>query len=128
MTLAFALSALKTLAEPGTAFADARQWTRYVGVVSAKPPSEVKQYLRTRRIREDFMSGSEDPVETLESVRDQFESDRYVVVGTPESSQSSIEATNWEHLSVDEAAVAAEWVVGDQRRPDGVPDREDWPR
>ncbi|MDZ7850217.1 MAG: hypothetical protein U5K70_05195 [Halodesulfurarchaeum sp.] len=128
MTLAFDLSALQALAEPGTAFADARQWTRYAGVVSAEEPTHVlTNFTRKRRIREDFFSGPKGAQDTLESVREQFESDRYVMIGTTERDRERAEAAGWEYLPVEEAADAAGWTVGEQRKPDGEPDREDWP-
>ncbi len=127
MTLAFDLSALQALAEPGTAFADARQFTRYVGVVGTVPTHELRAYTRKRRIREDFFSGPDDRQETLEGVRKNFESDRYVMIGTDEDDRGVASAAGWEYLPVEEAAAAAGWTVGEQRKPDGEPDREDWP-
>lgn len=128
MTLAFELSALQALAEPGTAFADARQWTRYAGVVSADEPTHVlTNYTRKRRIREDFFSGPDGFQDTLESIRGQFDSDRYVMVGSDEQHREAATAAGWEYLPVEEAAKAAGWTVGEQRKPDGEPDREEWP-
>lgn len=128
MTLAFELSALQALAEPGTAFADARQWTRYAGVVSAEEPTHVlTNYTRKRRIREDFFSGPDGVTDALESVRAEFESDRFVMIGTDEADRERAEAAGWEYLPVEEAADAAGWTVGEQRKPDGEVTREDWP-
>ncbi len=128
MTLAFELSALQTLAEPGTAFADARQFTRYVGVLSADEPTHVlRKYTRRRRIREDFFSGPGDFESTLRSLPDQFESDRYVLLGTDEEAPEAAADTRWEYLPIEQAAAAAGWTVGEQQAPDGTPDREGWP-
>jgi len=127
MTLAFELSALQALAEPGTAFADARQFTRYVGVISEEPTYVLTNYTRKRRIREDFFSGTEDRESTLESVREEFDSDRFVLIGTGEGDRTVAKAAGWEYLPVEEAAAAAGWTVGEQRKPDGDADREDWP-
>ena len=127
MTLAFELSALQALANPSTAFADARQWTRYVGVVSDEPTYVVTNYTRKRRIRQDFFSGPRGKQGTLESVKEQFESDRYVLVGTGEADEEVAEAAGWEYLPVEEAAEAAEWEVGPEETADGGTAREDWP-
>jgi hypothetical protein len=128
MTLAFELSALQALAEPGTAFADARPWTRSAGVVSAEEPTHVlTNYTRKRRIREDFFSGPDGVTDALESVRAEFESDRFVMIGTDEADRERAEAAGWEYLPVEEAADAAGWTVGEQRKPDGEVTREDWP-
>lgn len=127
MTLAFELSALQALANPSTAFANARQWTRYVGVVTDEPTYVLTNYTRKRRIRQDFFSGPRGKQGTLESVKEQFESDRYVLVGTGEDDAEIAEAAGWEYLPVEQAAEAAEWELGEEATPDGETTREDWP-
>ena len=127
MTLAFELSALQSLAKPSTAFANARQWTRYVGVVSDEPTYVLTNYTRKRRIRQDFFSGPRGKQGTLENVKDQFESDRYVFVGTDEKDELTAEATGWEYLPIEEAAEAAEWELGEEQAEDSDSVREDWP-
>jgi hypothetical protein len=127
MTLAFDLSALQALADPGAAVADARQWTRYVGVIGTEPTHVLRSYTRKRRIREDFFSGPEDRTETLQSVREQFDGDRYVLVGTDEADRSVAAAAEWEYLPVSEAAEAADWTLGEDHEPTPTAQREDWP-
>ncbi|MFB6132636.1 MAG: hypothetical protein ABEJ44_04450 [Halanaeroarchaeum sp.] len=127
MTLAFELAALQSLAAPSTAFANARQWSRYTGVVSDEPTYVVTNYTRKRRIRQDFFSGPDGKRGTLESVRDQFESDRYVFVGTDDADEELAEAVDWEYLDVTEAAAAAEWDLAEESEADGEPVRDDWP-
>jgi len=127
MTLAFELSALQSLAKPSTAFADARRWTQYVGVVSDEPTYVLTNYTRQRRIRQDFFSGPRGKQGTLENVKDQFESDRYVFVGTDDEDEQIAEATGWEYLPIEEAAEAAEWELGEEQAEDSDSVREDWP-
>ncbi|GGM55000.1 3-deoxy-D-manno-octulosonate 8-phosphate phosphatase KdsC-like HAD superfamily phosphatase [Halarchaeum rubridurum] len=130
MTLAFELSALKRLAKPGTAFADARQWTEYVGVVSDEPTYVVTNFTRKRRIRQDFFSGPKDKRESLENVKSQFETDRHVFVGADEADEALAEETGWEFLHVEDAAEAAGWELGDpedEEAASGEPERDDWP-
>jgi len=127
MTLAFELSALKSLSNPSTAFADARQWTRYVGVVTDEPTYVLTNYTRKRRIRQDFFSGPRGKQGTLESVKEQFESDRYVLVGTGEADAEIADAAGWEYLPIEDAAEAAEWAMGPEEPADGETEREDWP-
>jgi hypothetical protein len=127
MTLAFELSALKSLSNPSTAFADARQWTRYVGVVTDEPTYVLTNYTRKRRIRQDFFSGPRGKQGTLESVKEQFESDRYVLVGTGEADADIADAAGWEYLPIEDAAEAAEWAMGPEEPADGETEREDWP-
>jgi len=128
MTLAFELSALRALAKPSTVFANARQWTRYTGVVSDEPTYVVTNYTRKRRIRQDFFSGPNGKEGTLESVREQFESDRYVLVGTTEEDAAMAEATGWEYVDVAEASQAAGWDLAEDADVEPEePVRDDWP-
>jgi len=130
MTLAFELSALEALAEPGPVFADARRWSQYVGVVSDKPTYVVTNFTRKHRIRQDFFSGPRGKEESLESVRDQFDTDRHVFVGTGEEDRETADAADWEYLDVADAAEAAEWTLGEDESDEASDDdavRDDWP-
>jgi len=130
MTLAFELSALQRLAKPGTAFADARQWTEYVGVVSDEPTYVVTNFTRKRRIRQDFFSGPKGKEESLESVGDQFDTERHVFVGTSEEDEELAERVGWEYLDIEDAAEAAGWELADADGEDAEPEedkRDDWP-
>jgi hypothetical protein len=131
MTLAFELTALKELAEPGAVFDDARRWSKYVGVVSDKPTYVVTNFTRKNRIRQDFFSGPKGKGESLESVREQFDTDRHVFVGTTDDDSELAEKHGWEFLDVEDAAEAAEWQLAGEN--DGETDeqevdqRDDWP-
>jgi hypothetical protein len=130
MTLAFDLSALKALAEPGPAFADARRWSEYIGVVSDKPTYVVTNFTRKNRIRQDFFSGPRGKEESLESVKGQFDTDRYVLVGTTDDDREMADATGWEYLDVEDAAEAAEWPIADddsETKTGNDEVRDDWP-
>ncbi|MFC7167598.1 DUF7124 domain-containing protein [Halospeciosus flavus] len=130
MTLAFELSALQSLAKPGTAFADARQWTEYVGVVSDEPTYVVTNFTRKRRIRQDFFSGPKGKRESLSSVKQQFDTERHVFVGTDEEDEELAEQVGWEFLDVEDAAEAAGWELGspeESSAADAEPQRDDWP-
>ncbi len=127
MTLAFELSALKALADPGEAVTDARQWTSYVGVVSNAPTYEITNFTRQHRIRQDFFSGPQDRTESLAQIRDQFDTERYVLVAGPDGEDGTA-PPGWEVLAVADAADAAGWALGDRSSTDASePDREDWP-
>lgn len=131
MTLAFELEALKRLANPNEAFADARTWTEYVGVVSEKPTYVVTNFTRKERIRQDFFSGPRGVAESLDNVMGQFDTDRHVYIGTTDEDRALAEEADWEYLSVDDAAEAAEWPLADD--DDSMDDpfetetRDDWP-
>jgi len=133
MTLAFELSALRALADPGEAFADARGWSRYVGVVSDEPTYVVTNFTRKRQIRQDFFSGPKGKGESLESVGNQFETERHVFVGTSDEDRALADEVGWEYLPVEEAAEAAGWPlaeeVGEDAEATAVEEdrRDDWP-
>jgi len=132
MTLAFELSALQELAEPDAAFGNARQWSEYVGVVSEEPTYVVTNYTRKHRIRQDFFSGPRGKAESLESVREQFDTERHVFVGTTDDDRALAESEDWEYLSVEDAAEAADWTLAEDApeadaAPVDQPERDDWP-
>lgn len=130
MTLAFELEALRALASPSTAFADAREWSQYVGVVSEEPTYVVTNFTRKKRVRQDFFSGPRGVVESLESVRSQFETDRHVFVGTTDADAEIAAEVGWEYLPIEDAAAAAGWDLAAEETPivPGDEDvREDWP-
>jgi hypothetical protein len=130
MTLAFELDALKALAEPDAVFTDARQWTEYVGVVSEKPTYVVTNFTRKHRIRQDFFSGPRGVEESLENVKQQFDTERHVFVGTSEEDRATAEAVGWEYLPLADAAEAAGWALseGDEEAdPFESSGRDDWP-
>jgi len=129
MTLAFELEALKALADPNAVFDDARQWTEYVGVLSDQPTYVVTNFTRKRRLRQDFFSGPRGVDESLDNVRDQFDTDRHVFVGTTEEDRTAAEDHDWEYLDIEEAAEFAEWELGDGTEDDPfeAETRDDWP-
>ncbi|MEF8830540.1 MAG: hypothetical protein V5A23_03255 [Halobacteriales archaeon] len=130
MTLAFELDALQQLAEPDAVFQDARRWSDYVGVVSAEPTYVITNFTRKHRIRQDFFSGPQDKRDTLEGVRDQFDTERYVYVGTGEEDRRLADDAGWEYLPVEDAAEAADWTLGEPDEAGAVAEgdhRDDWP-
>jgi hypothetical protein len=129
MTLAFELEALEALADPEAVFTDARQWTSYVGVISAEPTYVVTNFTRKHRIRQDFFSGPRSREESLVNIRTQFDSKRYVLVGTSEDDRALADETNWEYVDVETAADAADWQLETQTAPVEPQDdtHDDWP-
>ena len=129
MTLAFELSALKTLTDPNAVFNNARQWTEYVGVVSEKPTYVVTNFTRKHRVRQDFFSGPRGVEESLENIKSQFDTDRHVFVGVDADDEAVADATGWEFLDVEDAATAAGWTVGsaEESTPADAQTRDDWP-
>ena len=129
MTLAFELEALKALQSPESVFTDARQWTTYVGVISEKPTYVVTNFTRKHRIRQDFFSGPRTREESLLNIKEQFDSDRHVFVGTTEEDEHLAEETGWEYVDVETAAEAAGWGLSlEEATPEVEEDtHDDWP-
>jgi hypothetical protein len=129
MTLAFELDALKELQDPEAVFSDARSWSEYVGVISEKPTYVVTNFTRKNRIRQDFFSGPRGRAESLENVKDQFQTDRHVFIGLTDEDEALAESVGWEFLPLENAAEAAEWALAEEEEseePDGER-RDDWP-
>jgi hypothetical protein len=130
MTLAFELEALQSLADPNAVFNDARQWTEYVGVVSEKPTYVVTNFTRKHRVRQDFFSGPRGVAESLTNVKEQFDTDRHVLVGTSDEDAELAESVGWEYLPLEDAADAAGWeLAGESEAADPFEseERDDWP-
>ena len=131
MTLAFELEALKQLADPNAVINDARQWTKYLGVVSEKPTYVVTNFTRKHRIRQDFFSGPRGVKESLENVKGQFDTERYVLVGNSEDVEEIAADVEWEYLPLSDAAEAADWELAGEQGDDVDPfqddGRDDWP-
>ncbi|WP_122088809.1 DUF7124 domain-containing protein, partial [Halalkalicoccus subterraneus] len=93
------------------------------------PTYVVTNFTRKHRIRQDFFSGPRGREESLESVHEQFDTDRHVFVGTDEADRELAERVGWEYLPVEDAAEAAGWTLADDA-PEPEPDedeRDDWP-
>jgi hypothetical protein len=129
MTLAFELEALKELADPEAVFSDARSWSEYVGVISEKPTYVVTNFTRKNRIRQDFFSGPRGRAESLENVKEQFQTDRHVFVGLDEEDEALAESVEWEFLHLEDAAEAASWeLTSEDETEEPEPERrDDWP-
>ena len=130
MTLAFELEALKELQDPQAVFTDARQWTTYVGVISEKPTYVVTNFTRKHRVRQDFFSGPRSRRESLGNIKEQFDTDRYVFVGTTGEDEQLADELDWEYVNVQTAADAADWAMAVDPEPATVEEedtRDDWP-
>jgi hypothetical protein len=132
MTLGFEIEALKELSKPDEAVQDARTWSEYVGVLADEPTHVVTNFTRQHRIRQDFFSGPRGKGESLASVKAQFDTDRYVFIGTDEHDEQLADEYDWEFLSVKDAAEKADWQLAtdvEKRKEQFAeePERDDWP-
>jgi hypothetical protein len=122
LTLAVSLGALERLARPDHALEDATTWASHVGIVSSEP-----SYIERRRVREagyhqEFLSGPRSVAEALSAVRGHFGTERYVFVGTDETSGAVEAVPDWTYQPVVDAATAADWRLADSSTED-----RDWP-
>ncbi|OYR69967.1 DUF7124 domain-containing protein [Halorubrum ezzemoulense] len=111
LTLAVSLGALNRLARPAHALEDATTWSSHVGIVSSEP-----SYIERRRVREagyhqEFLSGPRSIAEALTAVRGHFETERYVFVGTDETSRVVETVPDWTFQLVTDAAGTADWEI-----------------
>lgn len=118
MTLAFELAAFEAFVDPRAVFADAREWSRYVGVVGDDPRA-VESAVRRRGIRQDFEIGDLDPQSVLSKLKWEADTDRYVFVGTDEEDRALADHVGWEYLPVEEAAAKAGWTLRKDAGPVG---------
>ncbi|MDB9247906.1 hypothetical protein PN419_02620 [Halorubrum ezzemoulense] len=112
VTLVFSLGAARSLADPAAAFADARQWSRHVGIV-ANEADRVAQFAGDYGIDNDYALTKWDKWGTLADIREQSAAPRCVFVGTTRADERVATETGYEFLRVDEAAEKAGWELSD---------------
>jgi hypothetical protein len=130
MTLVFKRAALERLADPAAVFADAREWTEVVGLVSDEAPERLSAYADREGIDPEFISSARGQTGGLAVVRQQFPTERHVFVGTTDDDRGLAESLGWEYLPVSEAAAAADWSLAAeagrwQGRTDEEPDTDE---
>ena len=111
LTLAISLTAIDELARPKAALEDATTWAKYVGIVSSEPSYIERWRVREAEYPQDFLSGPRTIEEALVDVRNHFETERYVFVGTDEISEVVKGVPDWTYRSVTDAAMAADWQL-----------------
>ncbi|ELZ53430.1 MULTISPECIES: DUF7124 domain-containing protein [Halorubrum] len=112
VTLVFSLGAARSLADPAAAFADAREWSRHVGII-ANEADEVAAFARAHGIDNDYALTSWDKWGTLADVREESAAPRRVFVGTTRADERVATETGYEFLPVDEAAEKAGWELSE---------------
>lgn len=125
VTLVFSLSAARRLADPVAVFADAREWSRYVGIV-ANEADAVAAFARERGVENDYALRSWDKWGTLGDVYTEADTPRHVFVGTTSSDRRLATHVGFEFRTVREAAEKAGWELaepGRSRDDGGVVDR-----
>lgn len=115
MTMAVSYEAAKRLANPTAAFADAGQWTDWLGVVGDVPAHVLNKFQRDHHVDLDFFNGSgTEPAERLAGIdrHSMFYADRMVLVGV-EGQDALAERAGWEFVPLSEAAANADWELSE---------------
>ena len=120
VTLVFSLGAARSLADPAAAFADARRWSRHVGIV-ANEAEAVAEFARSHGVDNDYALTSWDKWGTLADIRDESDAPRRVFVGTTRADERVATDTGYEFLTVDEAAEKADWTLSEPGTTGGAP-------
>lgn len=117
MTLAFELAAIREFEDPETVFEDAREWSRYVGVVS-NDTDAVAAFVSEHNLRQDFELGDRDIWLAMEGIRESSDAPRHVFVGTTQEHRRVADATGWEFRRPSDVAQAAGWALETTEQPE----------
>lgn len=116
ITLAFSIGAVEALASPDAVFADAREWSRHVGIID-DDRTAVEAIVSRYGIRQDYELQSVDAQSALSRLKWEADTDRFVFIGTEADDRALADYVNWEYLSVREAAAKAGWKLDDDAGP-----------
>ena len=112
LTLVLSLGAARRLADPAAAFAEARRWSRYVGVV-ANDAEAVERFVRDHGVENDYALRNWDKWGTLGDVHAEADTPRHVFVGTSASDRRVATHVGFEYRPIREAAEKAGWELSE---------------
>lgn len=117
MTLLVSVAAVRRLADPGAAIADAKHWSEHVGVVGDGSESidDIRAIVDDVGADPDLVAGQLGG--GLADIRQRLRSDRHVLVGAGDEQRAIATALGWEYQDVRAAAEAAGWELADDREP-----------
>lgn len=117
MTLLLTISAVRRLADPGAAIAEAKRWSEHVGVVADDMESveSTRSFVDGIGADPDLVAGQVGG--SLSHLRQRLRTDRHVLVGTTEEQERLAPALGWEFKPVEAAAEAAGWSLRDDAAP-----------
>jgi hypothetical protein len=118
VTLVFSLGAARRLADPSAAFADARAWSRHVGIV-ANDAAAVDRFVRATGVESDYALRNWDKWGTLGDIYDETDAPRAVFVGASAANRRVATHVGFEYVPLAEAAASAGWALSD---PEPMPD------
>jgi len=124
VTLVLSLGAARRLADPATAIADARAWSRHVGIV-ANDAGAVDRFVAETGIENDYALRNWDKWGTLGDIHEESDAPRAVFVGASSANRRVATHVGFEYVPVDEAAEKAGWGLSAPERPseEGAVDR-----
>jgi hypothetical protein len=122
MTLVFTLAAIEAFADPASVFAEARQWSRYVGVVD-NDADAVAAFSEEHGVEPDFDTGDADKWLAMEEIRKTTATPRHVFVGTSVEDRRIADHLGWEYRTVEGVAEKADWTLARDEGSDGPLDR-----
>ncbi|EMA59280.1 DUF7124 domain-containing protein [Halorubrum lipolyticum] len=124
VTLVFSLGAARRLADPQRAIADAREWSRHVGIV-ANDADAVDRFVREAGVENDYALRNWDKWGTLGDIHEGTDAPRAVFVGTGAGNRRVATHVGFEYLPIDEAAEKADWTLSEPERSSesGIADR-----
>ena len=112
LTLVLSLGAARRLDDPEAAFAEARRWSRYVGIV-ANDADAVERFVSDHGVENDYGLRNWDKWGTLGDVYDEADTPRHVFVGTSPSDRRVATHVGFEYRSIREAAERADWELSE---------------
>lgn len=118
LTLVLSLGAARRLADPAAAFAEARRWSRYVGIV-ANDADAVERFVREHGVENDYALRNWDKWGTLGDLYGEADTPRHVFVGTSSSDRRVATHVGFEYRSIGEAAERAGWELSEPRSAEG---------
>jgi len=119
MTLVFTLAAVERFADPATVFEEAREWSRYVGIV-ANDTDAVASFVATHEVRPDFDQGEADKWLAIEEIGAATATPRHVFVGTTVEDRRIADHLGWEYRRPDEVAEKADWTLASDDADSGA--------
>ncbi|WP_200531344.1 hypothetical protein [Halorubrum sp. LN27] len=115
VTLVLSLGAARRLDDPEAAFADAREWSRHVGIV-ANDADAVERFVGETGVENDYALRNWDKWGTLGDVHEESDAPRAVFVGTSAANRRVATHVGFEYVPIDEAAAKADWVLSESER------------
>lgn len=116
MTMAVTYGAIRRLADPRAAMADASRWADWIGIVGDVDAHVIHTFQRRNGIDADFFNGTgTGPGERLAEIgpRSMFYAERMVVVGVEDEDERVADAAGWEFVPLAGAAAKAGWELAE---------------